>query len=263
MEAEKKLNKLKEILERTGPVLVAFSAGVDSTFLLAVAAGMFKDKLLAVTGVSPTIPDSEIAQAISLAKRLKVRHKLVTDTPPKEFWENSPRRCYYCKRELFERLKQLATRNRLFCVVDGTNADDCRDYRPGAKALQELGIRSPLKEAGLTKSEIRVFSRVLRLPTWRKPAMACLASRIPYGEPITPEKLFMVGQAEEFIRELGFTQVRVRFHGQVARIEVGSQEIFRVLKTRKKISAELKSIGFNYVSIDLDGYRSGALNEIL
>ncbi len=263
METEKKLIKLRKILERTGPVLVAFSAGVDSTFLLAVAAGLFKDKLLAVTGVSPTIPDSEIAQAVSLAKKLKVRHKLVTDTPPKKFWDNSPKRCYYCKRELFKKLKRLAARSGLFCVVDGTNADDCRDYRPGAKALQELGIRSPLKEAGLTKPEIRALSKSLGLPTWKKPAMACLASRIPYGELITLEKLFMVGNAEEFIRKLGFSQVRVRSHGQVARIEVVPQEIARVLKTGKEISAKLKSIGFTYVSIDLEGYRTGALNEIL
>ncbi len=243
---------------------MAFSGGVDSTFLLAVAAEVLsKDKLLAVTGVSSSIPKSEVEQAKSLAKKLKIRHKLVADIPPKEFWANSARRCYYCKKGLFRNLRKIAVKRRLKCVIDGANADDRRDYRPGAVAARDLGVRSPLQEAGLTKLEIRKISRLMGLPAWKKPAMACLASRIPYGERITPEKLSMISQAEDFIRELGFEQARVRLHGQVARIELSPEKIRLAVKARKEISAKLKLIGFVYVSLDLDGYRPGSLNEAL
>lgn len=258
-----KLEKLKSILKKIGPVLVAFSGGVDSTFLLAVSAETLKEKLLAVTGVSAATPQSEIVQARALAKKLKVRHELVEDIPPREFWENSAQRCYYCKKGLFRRLKGLAIKNKLKSVIDATNADDQSDYRPGARVLGELGIISPLKDAGLTKLEIRKFSKLMGLPTWKKPAMACLASRIPYGERITPEKLLMVNKAEEFIRGLGFIQVRVRLHGRLGRIEAAPEQISRMARMREVISAKLKTFGFVYVSIDLDGYRVGSLNEVL
>ena len=261
MRLELKLKKLRGIIKAMDSALVAFSGGADSTFLLSVAADTLKNKLLAVTGVSPSLTKSEKDQAVSLAKSLRIKHLLVADNPPKEFWENSPQRCYYCKKELFKKLKRLADKRKLQYVLDATNADDSGDYRPGARALKELGIRSPLKEADLTKLEIRQLSRKMGLKTWNKPAMACLASRVPYGERITGQKLSMVGKAEEFICSLGFDQVRVRLHEQLARIEVEPEKIVLAMKKRKVISAQLKSMGFTYVSIDLDGYRRGSLNE--
>lgn len=251
------------ILKAAHSALIAFSGGGDSAFLLSVARNTLGDNLLAVTGVSPSLAESEKNQAVSFARRLKVKHLLLADKPPKEFWENLPRRCYYCKKELFVKLKKIAQKRKLQCVFDASNADDHRDFRPGARALKELGIRSPLKEAGLTKAEIRRLSRKMGLKTWRKPAMACLASRIPYGEKITSQKLFMIGKAEEFIRSLGFDQVRVRLHEQLARIEVDPGRIVSAVKKRKIISARLKAMGFTYASIDLDGYRRGSLNEVL
>jgi len=261
MGANDKLKRLRVILKKMDGALLAFSGGVDSSFLLKVAAAVFRDRFLAVSWVSQAIPRSELEQARALAKKFNVRHLLIKGRPPKEFWENAPRRCYYCKKALFGRLKKLARNQELSYVLDGSNADDAKDFRPGTRALEELGIRSPLKEAGLTKAEVRKLSRKMGLKTWQKPAMACLASRITYGENITAQKLSRINKAEEFIRSLGFDQVRVRLHGQLARIEVGPEKIVWAVKKRKMISARLKSMGFACVSIDLDGYRRGSLNE--
>lgn len=263
MGTEAKLKKLRAILKAMDSVLIAFSGGVDSSFLLSAANGVLKDRLLAVTGVSKSIPGSEIEQAVSLARKLKVRHRLIADIPPKEFWENPARRCYYCKKALFSRLKKIAEKEKLKFVLDATNRDDLRDYRPGSRALRELGIRSPLKEAGLTKSEIRQLSRKIGLATWKKPAMACLASRVPYGERITPEKLLMIGQAEEYLRKLGFSLVRVRLQGRSGRVEVARDKIPAAIRSRGKIFRKLKALGFVYVSLDLEGYRCGSANEVL
>ena len=263
MGANDKLKRLRGILKKMDGALLAFSGGVDSSFLLKVASAVFKDRFLAVSWVSQAIPKSELDQARAWAKKFKVRHLLIEGRPPKDFWKNSSRRCYYCKKALFGRLKRLAGVEGLSHVLDGSNADDSNDFRPGSGALKELGIRSPLKEAGLTKAEIRQLSRKMGLKIWQKPAIACLASRIPYGEKITAQKLSLINKAEEFIRSLGFDQVRVRLQKQLARIEVDPERIVLAVKKRKIISARLRSMGFACVSIDLDGYRRGSLNEVL
>lgn len=262
-----KLKKLREILTELRSVAIAYSGGVDSTLLLSVAREVLGDKVVAVTSRSETYPPHELEEAKSLARCLGVRHIIIhtEELSIERFSDNPPDRCYYCKRELFEKLWEVARREGLEAVCDGANADDVGDWRPGLIAGKELSVRSPLKEAGLTKDEIRALSKQRGLPTWDKPAYACLSSRFPYGEKITPEKVRMVARAEELLRSLGFRQYRVRHHGSVARIELLPEDIPRALeeRTREKISQGLKQLGFTYVAIDLDGYRSGSMNEAL
>jgi len=259
------LNRRLQELDR---VAVAFSGGVDSTFLLRAARDVLgRDRVLAVTAVSDIHPESEIGDAERLARSIGVRHVLVRsgDMEDESFRANPPERCYLCKKRVFESLKALAEERGFGSVVDGTNADDAGDFRPGRKALRELGIVSPLQEAGLTKKEIRALSRKWGLPTWNRPALACLATRIPYGTRITPEILKRVDAGEAWLRRRGFAQVRVRDHGGLARIEIAPAEM---PKTRRpglaaKIVKEFKSIGYQYVTLDLEGYRTGSLNEAL
>lgn len=263
-----KKEKLEQILKDLGSALVAFSGGVDSTFLLKMALDVLgREKVLAVTATSLTYPASELEEACRIVDQLDVIHVTIeseeTDIP--EFVSNPPNRCYYCKRELFGKLGQIAKERGLAAVLDGSNLDDRSDYRPGRRAAQELNVRSPLVEAGLTKAEIRELSRALNLPTWDKPSLACLSSRFPYGTEISQDKLKQVGAAEQFMRSKGFRQIRVRHHDHTARIEVGQAEIKRFFdeKLIAEVVAELKRIGYKYVTLDLEGYRTGSMNETL
>jgi len=254
---------LSLILKSMKSVLIAYSGGVDSTFLLKAAADSLGAGVLAVTARLPSVSEKEISQAVSIAGKLKVRHMVVNVTLPQQFWRNSPDRCYFCKKALCSRLAHIAARKRIKYIADGTNADDCMDFRAGERALREAGVRSPLKEAGISKNDVRRYSRGMRLVTWNLPAMACLASRVAYGERITPKKLVMINKAEELLRSLRFSLVRVRLHGSICRIEVKPEEISRILDFRAALVKQLKSIGFKYIALDLEGYRTGSMNEEL
>jgi len=263
-----KLNKLKNILLGMKSVLIAYSGGVDSTFLLKVAKETLgEDNVLAVTAKSETYPKNEYNQAKKLAKKLKINHLVINTRELSNplFNTNPVNRCYYCKKELFTKLKQIAYEKKINFIVDGTNYDDIKDFRPGSVACKELGVRSPLKESRLTKKEIRLLSKKMQLPTWNKPAFACLASRLPYGDKITVQKLKMINESEYFLSKLGFKQVRVRHHSNIARIEVSPEDISRIvsLKLRNKIIKKLKNIGYHYITLDLQGYRVGSMNEVL
>ncbi len=263
----KKWDRLIALLKGFDGVALAFSGGVDSTLLLAAAVNALGDRSLAVIGRSPTYPKRELDAAVELAEGLGARYRIVdTDEMSRdEFRQNPPTRCFHCKTVLFTTVKGIAEAEGLAQVIEGTNADDTGDFRPGMEASRQLGVRAPLLEVGLTKQEIRDLSKALGLPTWDKPAMACLSSRIPYGEVITLEKLGRIEQAENGIRDLGIKALRIRDHGDVARLEVAPAHISEIAAPpiRDQISQIARAAGYKYVCLDLDGYRTGAMNEVL
>jgi uncharacterized protein len=250
-----------------GRILLAFSGGVDSTFLLKIAHEELGENALAVTAVSPIHPTEEYESACQIARSFKIQHIVIEthELNNPTFWSNPPDRCYFCKKELFQILQAIARQKSIAFVIDASTMDDLSDFRPGRTAAQEEGIRSPLIEATLAKKEIRTLSQEMGLLTWNKPSMACLASRFPYGEFISLEKIKRVACAENFLRGLGFSQVRVRSHDKLARIEVDAEHIQKLTNPefREKIINELKQLGFIYLTIDLEGYRTGSHNEVL
>ena len=264
---EQKAGRLKTILGSMERVVIAYSGGVDSTLLAKVAYDVLGEDAVAVTADSKTYPSGELEEAIRIAKTIGIRHEIVEseELADPNFARNPVDRCYYCKRELISELQEIAERYGARHILLGANEDDRGDFRPGMRAAEEMGVRSPLQEAGMTKVEVRELSRRLGLPTWDKPQAACLSSRFPYGTRITAERLEVVDQAEHFLRELGFRQVRVRHHDEIARIEVPSEEMGRFLTgdIRRQVADRFRALGYTYVTVDLAGYRTGSMNEVL
>jgi uncharacterized protein len=262
---EEKLESLREILKSLGSVLIAYSGGVDSTFLAKVAFDVLGENALAVTISSQIHPRWESEEAEELAGEIGIRHETVVADALSipGISDNPPDRCYYCKSDILSKLKEIAGERGLEHVIEGTNFDDLSDHRPGMRAVAEQGVRSPLKEAKLTKADIRALSKRLGLPTWDKPSLACLASRFPYGTRITSEHLTAVDEAETFLRGLGFNQLRVRHHDDIARIEITEGDMEKLFQNREKIVERLRDLGYAYVTVDLQGYRTGSMNEVL
>lgn len=266
-EVYNKLERLKQYLASLQSVAVAFSSGVDSTFLLKVAHDVLGDKVIAVTAESCSFPKRELEEAKAFCKKEGIRH-FICESEELEiegFSKNPVNRCYLCKRELFEKIREITSENHIENIVEGSNLDDNGDYRPGLQAVAELGIKSPLRYAELTKEDIRQLSKTLGLTTWNKQSFACLSSRFVYGEDITREKLSMVDRAEQLLLDLGFHQIRVRIHDKMARIEILPEEFEKLLRpeVREQVLSEFQSYGFTYVTMDLKGYRTGSMNETI
>ncbi len=264
---QEKYDKLKRIIIEAGSAAIAFSGGVDSTFLFKVCVDLLGNRALAVTARSETFPARELEQSKDLAKQIGGKHVIIhsEELEVPGFSDNPPHRCFLCKKELFSKIKNIAGQNGIRWVFDGNNADDGGDFRPGRAAGQQLGVRSPLDEAGLNKEEIRSLSKMLNLPTWDKPSFACLSSRFPYHTKITRPALQQVENAESYLWQLGMRAFRVRHHDTIARIELGTNEMRLVWEhgLKDKLVKHFKSLGYNYVTLDLEGYRTGSMNETL
>jgi uncharacterized protein len=262
---QEKIKTLKRILTGFGSVAVAYSGGIDSTLLLKISYDCLGEHAVALTAVSPSLPASELEQAQAIARQIGARHILVRSQEVEDprYLENTPSRCYFCKSDVYTQLVQCASELGIDTLVDGTNADDASDHRPGLQAARQHGVRSPLQEAGFHKEDIRQLGRQLGLPNWDKPAAACLSSRIPYGTHISLAMLSQVEQAEHILHELGLERLRVRHHDQIARIEVELEDFDRLLAQRQAIVAAFQQIGYQYVTLDLAGFRSGSMNEML
>lgn len=262
-----KRKKLQSIIRSLKSVVVAFSGGVDSTLVLTVAHSVLGKNVLAVTARSDSLPQRELEEAKRLAEAMGVEHRIIEtgEMQSADYTRNPADRCYYCKSELYSRLQAVAKEKNFSHIVNGINLDDLGDHRPGITAAKEADVRSPLSEAGLNKEDVRALSKELKLSTWKKHAMACLSSRVPYGQPITPEKLAMIEQAEDFLFSLGFTQLRVRHHGDIARIELPPKHLagFFSRDMAAKVESRFREIGFQYTTLDITGYRAGSLNEAL
>lgn len=266
-ELQTKLDRLETIIRELGSLAVGFSGGVDSSFLLAVAHEVLGDRVIAVTGADASVPERELKEAAEFCTMRGIRHIICPVDPLKEegYRHNSPDRCYFCKHGIFSEVKRIAEENGIAYAAEGSNTDDLGDYRPGLRAVEELSVKSPLREAGLSKADIRRISKAMGLPTWSKPAYACLASRFVYGEEITEEKLHRIDRAEQYLIEHGFFEERVRLHGNLARIEVPPRDIARIAseEVRQDLVRAFREMGFLYVTLDLAGYRRGSMNATL
>lgn len=257
--------RCEQIILHAGRVLTAYSGGVDSSLVARLAHKLLGENALAVTAVSPSLAKADLEEAVAVAKVAGFPHRLARsgETELAAYQENTPRRCYFCKHTAYDLFTRIAKEEGYACVMDGTNADDVGDHRPGRIAAREYGVRSPLQEAGLTKADVRAWAKELELPNWDKPAAACLASRIPYGTRVTHERLQQIEKAEASLRALGFRQFRVRHHGQVARLEIETSQLTKALEMRVEMAAAVKAAGFHYAALDLEGFRSGSMNETL